>query len=71
MTTGYFTKSAIAFAEGKPIELIDGKQLDVLLKRYSVSIGEFSTVSNENIRKIEQEIDNYNLGKVIIDLTVK
>lgn len=34
MTTGYFTKSAIAFAEGKTIELIDGEQLDVLLKRH-------------------------------------
>lgn len=31
MTTGYFTKSAIAFADGKPIELIDGEKLKVLL----------------------------------------
>lgn len=61
MTTGYFTKSAIAFAEDKPIELIDGEQLDVLLKRHSVSIGAFSTVSNEDIIRIEQEIDNCNL----------
>lgn len=61
MTTGYFTKSAIAFAEDKPIELIDGEQLDALLKRHGVSIGVFSTVSNEDIRKIEQEIDNCNL----------
>ncbi len=36
MTTGYFTKSAIAFAEDKPIELIDGEQLDALLKRHGV-----------------------------------
>jgi len=34
ITTGYFTKSAISFAEGKPIELIDGEKLDVLLKEY-------------------------------------
>lgn len=61
MTTGYFTKSAIAFAEDKPIELIDGEQLDALLKRHGVSIGVFSTVSNENIIRIEQEIDNCNL----------
>ena len=61
MTTGYFTKSAIAFAEDKPIELIDGEQLDALLKRHGVSIGEFSTVSNEDITRIEQEIDNCNL----------
>ena len=61
MTTGYFTKSAIAFAEDKPIELIDGGQLGALLKRHGVSIGEFLTISDEDIRKIEQEIDNCNL----------
>lgn len=61
ITTGYFTKSAIAFAEGKPIELIDGKQLDTLLKRHGVSISVFSTVSNEDAIRIEQEIDNCNL----------
>lgn len=61
MTTGYFTKSAIAFAEDKPIELIDGGQLDALLKRHGVSIGVFSTVSNDDVIRIEQEIDNCNL----------
>ena len=61
MTTGYFTKSSIAFAEGKPIELIDGELLGDLLKRYGVSIGAFSTVSDEDITRIEQEIDNCNL----------
>lgn len=61
MTTGYFTKSAIAFAEDKPIELIDGEQLDALLKRHGVSIGVFSTVSNEDVIRIEQEIDNCDL----------
>lgn len=61
MTTGFFTKSAIAFAEDKPIELIDGDQLDALLKMHGVSIGAFSTVSNEDIIRIEQEIDSCNL----------
>lgn len=61
MTTGYFTKSAIAFAEDKPIELIDGKQLDTLLKKHGASIGSFLAVSNEDIMRIEQEIDNCNL----------
>lgn len=61
MTTGYFTKSAIAFAEDKPIELIDGEQLNILLKSHGVSIGAFSIVSNEDIIRIEQEIDNCNL----------
>ena len=36
MTTGHFTKSAISFAEGKPIELIDGQKLKSLLTKYSI-----------------------------------
>lgn len=36
MTTGHFTKSAISFAEGKPIELIDGEKLKSLLANYSI-----------------------------------
>jgi len=61
MTTGCFTKSAIAFAEGKPIELMDGEQLDALLKKYELSIGAFPVISDEDILMIEQEIDKYNL----------
>ena len=34
ITTGYFTKSAIAFAENKPIELMDGAQLKKLIVQY-------------------------------------
>ena len=34
ITTGHFTKSATAFAENKPLELIDGAQLKVLIKQY-------------------------------------
>ena len=34
MTTGHFTKSAISFAEGKPIELIDGMALKSLMSQY-------------------------------------
>lgn len=36
MTTGYFTKSAISFAEGKQIELIDGVKLKGLLLKYGM-----------------------------------
>lgn len=47
MTTGYFTRSAVAFAEGKPIELIDGEQLKALLLQYNVcSVENFSDVSS-------------------------
>lgn len=36
MTTGHFTRSAVAFAEGKPIELIDREKLLDLLDRYEM-----------------------------------
>lgn len=36
MTTGHFTKSAIAFADGKPIELIDGVKMQELLVAYGI-----------------------------------
>ncbi len=39
MTTGHFTKSALAFAEGKPIELIDGIKMKELLRQYNLSSG--------------------------------
>ena len=34
ITTGHFTKSAISFAENKPIELMDGAQLKKLIVQY-------------------------------------
>lgn len=36
MTSGYFTKSAVAFAEGKPIELIDGVAMRDLFGQYGI-----------------------------------
>lgn len=36
MTTGHFTKSAIAFAAGKPLELIDGPALKSLMNQYGL-----------------------------------
>lgn len=38
ITTGYFTKSAIAFSENKPIELIDGDKLNSLLIKNNLGI---------------------------------
>ena len=34
ITTGYFTKQAVSFANGKPLELIDGDKLDELIALY-------------------------------------
>lgn len=38
MTTGYFTRSAIAFAKDKQIELIDGAMLKELLQNNNISV---------------------------------
>lgn len=38
MTTGHFTKSAVKFSEGKPIELIDGIKLKSLLAEYGICV---------------------------------
>ena len=61
MTTGHFTKSAISFAEGKPIELIDGSTLKNLMNQYGLHIETrdnqtfVDVVGDQNIIKIAQE----------------
>lgn len=47
ITTGSFTKQAIAFAEGKPIELINGDMLNDLMSTYSLDV---KLNENTNIR---------------------
>lgn len=58
MTTGYFTKSAISFAEGKQIELIDGAKLNGLLIKY----GMLGLISEADKSNIEQEFNTHNLS---------
>ena len=66
MTTGHFTKSAIGFAEGKPIELIDGIKLKELLTKYqlattsrsSVDLIEFLEQLNDENISLDDEIDS-------------
>lgn len=66
MTTGHFTKSAIGFAEGKPIELIDGIKLKELLTKYqlattshsSVDLIEFLEQLNDENNSLDDEIDS-------------
>lgn len=48
MTTGQFTRSAIAFAEGKPMELIDGVKLKELLLQYGLCYEDNSSDSCDN-----------------------
>ena len=49
MTTGYFTKQAIAFAENKQIELIDGEELKRLMDTYMNCMENNSVYSNKSI----------------------
>lgn len=55
MTTGHFTKSAISFAEGKPLELIDGIKLKELLAQYQLVPASHATV--DLVEFLEQLID--------------
>lgn len=63
MTTGYFTKSAISFANGKPIELIDGKKLDELLKNNGMFKFK-DKISRKNSINVNWDIDNGNSEEV-------
>lgn len=62
MTTGHFTKSAIGFAEGKPIELIDGATLKNLMSQYGLRTNNsdnqtfVDVVGNQDIIKTAQEM---------------
>lgn len=60
ITTGYFTKSAIAFAEDKQIELIDGNGLNNLLEKYGVNIS--PKLATSDITEIEQKFDEHSLS---------
>ncbi len=61
MTTGHFTKSAISFAEGKPIELIDGSMLKNLMSQYGFHFNSgdkqvfVDVVGDQDIIKAAQE----------------
>lgn len=61
MTTGHFTKSAIGFAEGKPIELIDGPTLKSLMNQYGLRSNNrdeqvfVDVVGDQDIIKVAQE----------------
>ncbi len=69
MTTGHFTKSAIVFAEGKPLELLDGKAMLELLKKYETDLGfiyenTFEELKEECVHQFTEE-----LNSIIEDLT--
>lgn len=68
MTTGIFTKSAVGFADGKPIELIDGAAMQNLFSKCGMSVGNKTLQSKKGIvdvtngRDIDEVImDNYEL----------
>lgn len=57
ITTSTFTSSAKKFAEGKPIELIDGRQYRNLLAEYNLSL-------DEGIDFIDEEQEKYDKGLI-------
>lgn len=52
ITTGHFTKSAISFAENKPIELMDGAQLKKLIVQY-LGAGSLPTSQTQSVNSSE------------------
>lgn len=61
MTTGYFTSSAISFAEGKPIELIDGSELQILMSDndFSLDADDTKKTATSFTGLVYFDIDNY------------
>lgn len=53
ITTGSFTKSAIEFAYGKQLELIDGKKLNSLLNKYNNN----TTIDTNNNARLKELIN--------------
>lgn len=59
MTTGHFTKSATAFAEGKPIELIDGLGMQKLFEQYNISTASKFVALNNESDKLTDRLNAY------------
>lgn len=71
MTTGTFTNSAVNFAAGKQLELIDGIKLSVLLEKHQIT--NTSSLENSKINILELlentllfNIDEYNNRMIIL-----
>lgn len=71
MTTGYFTKSAIGFADGKPIELIDGVAMQNLLSEYGLSASKYCDYycnnTNENRKFYDKAWTEYKNAYYLFD----
>lgn len=61
ITSGTFTQSAIKFAEGKPLELIDRGQLEDLLLEYGL-VNDNNDLSVESSRTYKSDDDYFNAG---------
>ncbi len=71
MTTGTFTKSAIGFADGKPIELIDGVVMQNLLSEYGLSASKYCDYycnnTNENRKFYDKAWTEYKNAYYLFD----
>jgi hypothetical protein len=59
VTTSYFTQSAVGFAYDKPIELIDGKSLNALLRQYGLSENLEDTDAALSINEVLSNSEEY------------
>lgn len=71
MTTGTFTKSAIGFADGKPIELIDGVAMQNLLSEFGLSASKYYDYycnnTNENRKFYDKAWTEYKNAYYLFD----
>ncbi|MBI5492764.1 MAG: restriction endonuclease [Deltaproteobacteria bacterium] len=61
ITTSIFTAPALKFAEGKPLELIDGTKFNQLLTKYSVAGSQgvaMDIVEDERINELTEQLNN-------------
>ena len=66
MTTGYFTPSAIAFAEDKNLELVDGIMLQKLLYDTGFDVDDVSSETKSFLTNPHFDISKYNFYKEMI-----
>jgi restriction system protein len=56
ITSGIYTDDAIRFAEGKPVDLVDGAQLAQMLRRFQQSLKEISEPSTVPVKSVSQPL---------------
>lgn len=58
ITTSTFTAPALKFAEGKPLELIDGTKFSILLKQYNLGLQNNISFKDERIKELTEQLNS-------------